>query len=102
MELKQFIKEALLNIVDGVKEANEEKARFKIIGVKHNDSNTEGAYADFNVSVIVSETSSAEGTGKGYASFLKVLSVDLGGKTDQTSSQQNTHRLSFKIFITEK
>lgn len=102
MELKQFIKEALLNIVNGVEEANQEKNRFKIIGVRHDDTRTEGSYADFDVSVVVNEESSGEAEGKISASFLNVVSAGVGSKIDQTDSQQNTHRLSFKIFISEK
>lgn len=63
MELKHFIKEALLNIVDGVEEANNVRNRFKIIGVKH-ESGIDGTYADFDVSVIVNEASSGEAGGK--------------------------------------
>ena len=56
MELKQFIKEALLNITEGVAEANKEKDRFKIIGMKH-ESGKDGNYVEFDVSIIVNEKS---------------------------------------------
>lgn len=91
-----------MNIADGVEEANQVKNRFKIIGVLHNETHTEGAYADFDVSVIVNEVSSNEAEGKIGGSFLSVVSAGVGAKIDQASSQQNTHRLSFKVFITEK
>lgn len=101
MELKCFIKEALINIVDGVEDANKVHDRFKIIGVKH-ESGIDGNFADFDVSVIVNETSGSEAGGKVGASFLNVVSVDVGSKIDQTSAHQNAHRLTFKVFISEK
>lgn len=101
MELKQFIKEALLNIVDGVENANEVHDRFKIIGVKH-ESGVDGIYADFDVSIIVNEALNSGVEGKAGASFLNVVSLNVGSKIDQTSLHQNTHRLTFKVFISEK
>lgn len=101
MELKQFIKEALLNIVDGVEDANKTHNRFKMIGVKH-ESGIDGIYADFDVSVIVNETSSGGVDGKIGVSFLNVVSAGVGSKLDQTNLQQNTHRLTFRVFISEK
>jgi len=100
MELKQFIKEALLNIVEGVEEANKAHNRFKIIGVKH-ESGVDGTYAEFDVSVVVNEASSGEAGGKISVSLLSVASVGVGAKTDETNSQQNTHRLTFKVFVSE-
>lgn len=101
MELKQFIKEALLNIADGVEEANKEKNRFKIIGMKH-QTGIDGNYADFDVSVVVNETSSGEAGGKISASLLNVVSAGIDSKIDQTNAHQNTHRLTFKVYISEK
>jgi hypothetical protein len=101
MELKQFIKEALLNIVDGVEDANKTHNRFKIFGVKH-ESGVDGIYADFDVSVIVNEASSGGVKGKIGVSLLNVVSAGVGSKIDQTNLHQNTHRLTFRVFISEK
>ncbi|MFA5714128.1 MAG: hypothetical protein WC998_00100 [Candidatus Paceibacterota bacterium] len=101
MELKQFIKEALLNIVNGIEEANKENDRFKILGVKH-ESGIDGNFVDFDVSVVVNESSGSEVGGKVGASFLKVVSASVDSKIDQTSSHQNIHRLTFKVYISEK
>jgi hypothetical protein len=101
MELKQFITEALLNIVDGIEEANKTNSRFKIIGVKH-ESGIDGNFVDFDVSVVVNESSSGKMEGKIDASFLKVVSASVDSKTDQTSTHQNAHRLIFKVYISEK
>jgi len=100
MELKQFIKEALLNIADGVEEANKTNNRFKIIGVKH-ESGVDGNFADFDVSVIASESSSDQIGGKAGI-FLNVISAGVDSKTDQSNLRQNTQRLTFKIYISEK
>jgi len=102
MELKQFIKEALLNIVDGVEDANKTHDRFKIIGIKHDKTGIDGIYADFDISIIVNESSTGEVGGKVSASFLNVVSVGIGSKIDQANLQQNTHRLTFKVFISEE
>lgn len=100
MELKQFIKEALLGITGGINDANKENNRFKIIGVKH-ESGIDGNFADFDVSVVVNEASGGEVDGKIGVSFLNVVSAGVGSKIDQTSAYQNTHHLTFKIYISE-
>ncbi len=103
MELKQFIKEALLNIVGGIEEANKAYNRFKIIGIKHNDSGVDGNFVDFDVSVIVNELSSGEAGGRiGVSMNVVPFSANIGAKMDQTSLHQNTHRLTFKVYISEK
>lgn len=102
MELKQFIKDALINIVDGVEDANKEHNRFKIIGVKHNETGIDGIYADFDVSIIVNESSSGKAEGNAHVSFLNVVSAGIDSKIDQSNLHQNTHRLAFKVFISEK
>lgn len=101
MELKQFIKEALLGITNGVDDANKENNRFKILGIRHS-SGIDGNYADFDVSIIVNEASSCEAGGKVKASLLNVVSASIDSKLDQTNTYQNTHRLTFKVYISEK
>lgn len=101
MELKQFIKEALLNIADGVDEANEKKKRFKIIGMK-DMYGKDGNFADFDVSIVVNEVSGGEVGGRISASILNVVSAGIGSKIDQSNAYQNTHRLTFKVYISEK
>lgn len=102
MELKQFIKEALLSITNGVAEANEVNNRFKILGIKHNESGTDGNYTDFDVSVMVSEGSDSTVDGKAKTSWLNVVSAEVGSKLDKSNTYQNTQRLTFKIYISEK
>jgi len=98
MELKQFIKEALLGITNGVDDANKEANRFKILGVKH-ESGIDGNYA---VSVIVNEESKIDVNSEIKASWLSVVSAKLGSKIAQSNLNKNTHRLTFKVYISEK
>jgi len=103
MELKQFISEALINIVEGVDEANSKfKNRFRIIGERHNITQSEGAYAEFDVSVVVNEGSKNKIKGSTSSSFLSVLSAKVEGEQNKDNSLQNAHRLKFKIYISEK
>jgi len=101
MELKQFIKEALLSITSGVEEANQEANRFKILGVKH-ESGLEGNYADFDVSVVVNKQSKIDVSGEIKTSWLNVISAKVGSKIDKSNSNKDTHRLTFKVYITDK
>lgn len=101
MELKQFVKEALLSIIEGIDEANVKHHRFKIIGIKRNESGVDGNYVDFDVSVIVEQKSSGKVGGKVGASILNVVSAKVDSKLDQTDTQQNVNRLKFKIWVSE-
>ena len=56
MELKDFIKNALTNIVEGVEEANKKYDRFRLNTNVH-DKIGSGQTVDFDVSVIVGESS---------------------------------------------
>ena len=101
MELKHFVKEALLNIIDGVEEANESHNRFRIVGMRRDDSGTDGNYADFDVSIVVEQKSGGKARGKFGASVLNVVSANMESKLDQTDSHQNINRLKFKVWISE-
>lgn len=101
MELKLFVKEALLGIIEGVEEANSKHNRFKIIGIKRNDSGIDGNNVDFDVSVVVEQKSSGKVGGKISASILNVVSANVDSKVDQTESHQNVNRLKFKVWVSE-
>jgi len=101
MELKQFVKEALISIIDGVKEANSEQNRFRIIGVKRNESGIDGNMVDFDVSIVAEQKSEGKVGGKIGASILNVVSANVDSKLDQTNSHQNVNRLKFKVWISE-
>lgn len=101
MELKQFVKEALLNIIEGVEEANLKHNRFKIIGIKRNDTGIDGNNVDFDVSVIVEGKSSGKVGGKIGTNLLNVVSASLDSDMDQSNSHQNVHRLKFQVWVSE-
>jgi len=101
MELKQFVKEALLSIVEGVEGANLEHNRCKIIGVKRNDGGLDGNFIDFDVSIVVEEKSNRNKGGKIGIPILNVFSFDLNSKLEQTDSCQNVNRLKFKVWVSE-
>ena len=101
MKLKQFVKEALLNIIEGVDEANSKRNRFKIIGVKRNESGHDGNNVDFDVSVAVEQKSSGKVGGKADVSILNVVSANIDSKINQTDSQQNINRLKSKVWVAE-
>lgn len=101
MILKEFIKEALLSVVEGVEEANSKHERFRIIGFKRNDTSVDGSYVDFDVLVVVDEKSSGKAGGKVGANLLNVLSADLKSGMDQSSSHQDVHRLKFRVWVSE-
>lgn len=103
MKIKQFIQEALLNIVEGVNEANSKHpGRFKIIGVqRHNKERTDGAFVEFDISVVVENTSSGKAGTKIGSSILNVVSGNVSSEIRQNNTSQDTHRLKFNIYISE-
>jgi len=101
MELKQFVKDALLSIIEGVEEANLKHNRFKIIGTKRNDGGIDGNNVDFDVSIVVKQKSSGKMGGKVGASILNVISANVDSKLDQTDSHQNVNHLKFKVWVSE-
>lgn len=101
MELKQFVQEALLSVIEGVEEANLKHNRFKIIGIKRNESGIDGNYVDFDVSILVGQKTSGKVGGKIGASILNVVSANIDSNLDQTNSHQNVNHLKFKVWVSE-
>ena len=101
MILKDYIKEALLSVVEGVEEANSKQSRFRIIGFKRDSTGVDGNYIDFDVSVAVEEKSGSKAGGKVGANLLKVVSAHIDGELEQSRSFQNFHRLKFKVWVSE-
>lgn len=101
MELKQFVQEALLSFIEGVGEANTKHNRFKIIGIKRNESGIDGNYVDFDVSIVVGQKTSGKVGGKASASILNVVSANIDSELDQIDSRQNVNHLKFKVWVSE-
>lgn len=97
MELKDFIKRALLDIVTGVEEANTEKNRFKLTSHVHHGTGESGQKVEFDISVIASETLE---NNKGGGIKVAVANIGVAQKTSELN--QNTHKIKFEVFISEK
>lgn len=96
MELKDFIKTALLDVVNGVEEANGIKNRFGLFGERHHGKEVYGQYIEFDVGIVAAEKSGSDVKGG-----LNISMARIGGNLAQEESMQTDHRLKFKIFITE-
>lgn len=108
MDLKEFIKESLVQIAAGVKESQaavRDACGYVNPAVRVLPKNTDNAHmtylpdgrnvflVDFDVAVTVSESEKAKGGAKlQVASFVK-----LGGNVGGTSSSSATNRLTFKV-----
>jgi len=102
MELQEFIKNTLVSIKNGLREANEEFARQegKTLGKDftslfvmepHNREKGEG-YITFDVAVTVSQESKKSGGGG-----LKIAVASLGGEVGGVKSQEHVSRIKFHI-----
>lgn len=102
MELKDFIKNALVGIVEGVDEANESHDRFRMFGFTSHLSGVSGEVVEFDVSVVVDETK--EGSKKAGAG-IKVINLftgDISAEDKKKEQNQNVNKLKFKVFVKEK
>mgnify|MGYP000200424407 CR=1 FL=1 len=104
MELKEFIKETLLNITDGVELANtSKKGRFDLTGESNNEFNNskKGIFVDFDIGLIANESQTGEskvGIGVALANIIQGGSLS---STGNKSENQNIHRITFKVFISK-
>ncbi|MFQ2510948.1 hypothetical protein ACK31D_03475 [Aeromonas caviae] len=98
MQLDEFVKTTLMQVVKGVKEAQEAAAEF---GAVVNPRPEEGwgkrseTNVSFDVALTVSDTSAGEIGGK-----LTVASLlNFGGKTTETDLKQETSRIQFEVMM---
>lgn len=96
MELKDFIKQSLLDVVNGVEEANQEKDRFRLTSHKNMGTGERGQKIEFDISVIVDKNSENDIKGG-----IKVAFANIGGGLKETENSQNVHKIKFEIFVTE-
>jgi len=87
MEVKEFIKNILKDINEGVAEANSDQFKCYL-----KDSTSEG-YIDFDLAVV----SKKEESGK-----IKAEILGIGGKTEGTISNENINRIKFKVYTYKK
>lgn len=98
MQLDEFVKATLMQVVKGVKDAQQEAEEF---GAVVNPRPEEGwgrrreTSVSFDVALTVSDTSAGEVGGK-----LAVASMlNLGGKKTETDLRQETSRIQFEVAI---
>jgi hypothetical protein len=94
MELKEFIKRTLIDIVTGVEEANQEKDRFRLTSQRHHGTGESGQKVEFDVSVIVNDSSD-----KDIRGGIKVALVNIGGGSKESESNSNIQKIKFEVFI---
>jgi len=92
MELKEFVKQTIIQITDGIREGND-YVRKNQFGQGIDD--TMGKKIEFDVAVTSTDAQVA-GAGAGI-SVAQVFNV--GGKTEATSSNSNASRIQFTVFL---
>lgn len=107
MELKTFIKQVLIEIADGVREANKVSGRTLEGGKRTHPFIIEQSAAgglrtsedliEFDIAVTASESRSGKGGGG-----LKVYGVGIGGEKASSSSTETASRIRFKVAVGEK
>jgi hypothetical protein len=100
MELNEFITKCLVEIVAGVKNANNElkhtfggAACFTIVAYERG---REQGYISFDIAVTTNEKNDKQGE-----AGIKLWAANVGGRTGNTTSQENAHRLRFYIIPTQ-
>jgi hypothetical protein len=108
VQLKDFIKETLLNITQGVQEANEVTNRFELSDQVHGAKRINGTSVEFEVGVVVTESTTQNKEDKaGGGVNISVMNMGFkagasGSKTDQTdNANQSAHNLKFQVFVSE-
>jgi hypothetical protein len=105
MDLKDFVKDVILDVTNAVKECQDEVNNGAIVSPAYRG--TENAhrpesgvlkisYIDFEVAVTVDSTTEVSGEAKGR---IKVLSSFLGGKVSEDNKETNGHVSKVKFSI---
>ena len=102
MKLDQFIRETLLEILNGVLEAKEEAGRASVheLSTEHSESTVNRIApqpispqpVEFDVAVIVTETTESKVEGGASISVLKVA-----GNVNDSATETSTHRIRFSV-----
>ncbi len=95
MELKEFIKSALSDIVLGIKESKND-LNVPGIGLAYQKEGS-GYIINFDIAISVEDNSSVDG---GIGSSIKIFEGKVGGSLE--NKNQNTSRISFGIEIQDK
>ncbi|MFM7023597.1 MAG: hypothetical protein ACKOXB_11535 [Flavobacteriales bacterium] len=97
MELKDFIKHTLLDVVNGVEEANIEKNRFQLVSHRNHGTGESGQKVEFDISIVVNES-----TENNFKGGIKVALANLGAGKKESETNQNVHKIKFEVFILAK
>lgn len=93
MELKDFIKNSLIDIKEGVDSANEQLGKDKFAIESYQDGRR-AVYITFDVAVVASEESSSGGGAK-----INIQVVDVGGKLEKTTKQEFVNRIEIPVAV---
>ncbi|MBI5353789.1 MAG: hypothetical protein HZB50_14190 [Chloroflexi bacterium] len=117
MELKSFVKETIVQIIEGVKEAQDHALDFgAIVNPKgffteheiikwlperlEKGGWREGQVIDFDVSIAISETDEARG-GLGIQVASTVIGLGVSGKSEEQNSTISRLKFSVPLFLPE-
>lgn len=89
MEIKEFVKAALTEIITGAEEASNEKIKFVL------DSGTSKG-VHFNLAVVNVETNQ-DRSGSSLSGGIKIASAEYGKSTEKSTSSENISRIEFNI-----
>ena len=96
MELKEFTKLALIDIVEAVKEANDSFGEEAFIGNKRSDSHywiTEPQLVEFDVAITTTDSDNIDGKAK-----LNVMGIiNVGGGGTSQSINQTVSRIKYTV-----
>jgi len=98
MELQEFIKKALVDVKNGVDDANKDLGEENTVFVL--ESYVDGrkaAYITFDIAVTASNENSESGKGK-----LSVYMFGVEGNINNATTQQQTNRIQFQIAVINK
>jgi hypothetical protein len=108
MEIKEFIRDALVNIRDGIELANRDGKYFSTMGGDKKNYSEEGNYVSFDIAVIANEANQTKIDGKIKANVSKKLLIltasingDLKAQVEKTINKEYVHRIQFKVFMRE-
>jgi hypothetical protein len=89
-----------LSIVNGVKDANDHNDCFELTGSIHHGKGADGTKVDFDLSVIVEDTSES-GLEKGGGLKMNIFSVGMNSEQKNLSKNSTTQRIQFSVFIND-
>jgi len=91
MELKEFVKSVLKDIVDGVEETRRESSRDMHL-TSHKDT---GQTVEFDIAVTVEDNTS--GSGRGGIKVFQL--IEGGGEVSRESKNASVSRIKFGVYI---